>query len=301
MKIGVITVNFHSDEDTIALLSGLENNKFLPGIDHVFYIVDNSKSTSLKEGLYQFPHAVYVESPGNVGFAKGNNIGLQKALEDGADIVVLINNDTLVPDNFLESIISSPITDEGVGIVGGHIYFAKGYEFEDKYQKKDLGKVFWYAGGKYDWNNVYASHIGVNEVDRGQYEKIRPTDFITGCLLVTKADILKKTGLFDERYCLYFEDSDLCLRVKNQGYSLLIDPKVKLWHKVAQSSSIGSSLNDYFLTRNRLLFGMTYARFRTKVALLREAFKKLLIGTPAQKLAVSDFLLRRLGWGSWPH
>ena len=106
-------------------------------------------------------------------------------------------------------------------------------------------------------------------------------------------------GQFDERYCLYFEDSDLCKRVSLAGYKLVIDPNIKLWHKVAQSSGIGSPLNDYFLTRNRLLFGTSYASARTKFALYREAVKKLFIGTPAQKIAIKDFFTGNLGWGSW--
>lgn len=299
MKIAFITVNFHSDDDTFMVVSQLEDNILPPGIELITYVVDNSQSEALKKGLHKFPHAVYLESPGNVGFAMGNNIGFRRAIADDVDIIGLINNDTIVPKDFILKVISSPITDNKVGVVGGLIYFAKGYEFEDKYKKDELGKVIWYAGGQYDWDNVYASHIGVNDVDRGQYDKIKDTDFITGCLFITKLDILKKVGLFDERYCLYFEDSDLGLRIKKAGFRLLIDPSIKIWHKVAQSSGIGSPLNDYFLTRNRLLFGMDYASARTKFALLREAVKKLFVGTPAQKTAVKDFFLRRFGWGTW--
>ncbi|HAN22659.1 TPA: hypothetical protein DCP77_02670 [Candidatus Collierbacteria bacterium] len=110
---------------------------------------------------------------------------------------------------------------------------------------------------------------------------------------------MEKVGLFDERYYLYFEDSDLGLRIKKAGYKLIFDSNINLWHKVAQSSGIGSPLNDYFLTRNRLVFGMDYARTRTKIALMKEAVKKLFVGTKAQKLAICDFYMRKLGGGSW--
>jgi GT2 family glycosyltransferase len=299
MKIAFITVNFHSDDDTFLVVSQLEENKLLPGIKLFTYVVDNSKSKRLQDGLKKYPHAIYLESPGNVGFAAGNNIGFRRALADSVDVIVLINNDTIVPKDLIINILNSPITDNKVGLVGGLIYFAKGFEFENKYQKAELGKVIWYAGGQYDWDNVYAGHLGVNEVDHGQFAKLKETDFVTGCLFITKKEVLEQVGLFDERYCLYFEDSGLGLRIKKAGYKLMIDPKIKIWHKVAQSSGIGSPLNDYFLTRNRLLFGFTYARFRTKFALLREAIKKLLIGTPAQKIAVRDFFIKNFGWGSW--
>lgn len=300
MKIAFITLNFHSDDDTFLVVSQLEENKLPTGIEFFTYVVDNSRSEALKKGLKKYPHAIYLESPGNIGFAAGNNLGLKRSLQDQADIIVLINNDTIVPKDLIVNILNSPIADNEVGLVGGLIYFAKGFEFEEKYKKEDLGRVIWYAGGKYDWNNVYASHLGVNEVDHGQFTEPKETDFVTGCLFITKKEILKKVGLFDERYCLYFEDSDLGLRIKKAGYKLKVDPKIKIWHKVAQSSGIGSPLNDYFLTRNRLLFGFTYARFRTKLALLREAIKKLIIGTPAQKIATRDFFIKKYGWGSWP-
>lgn len=299
MKIGFITVGFHSDEDTVEVVTELEANTLPSGVEIVIYCVDNSQSESLRKSLTKFKRAIYLESPSNLGFAAGNNLGMKRALSDGMDILCLINNDTVVPTDLVKNILASPISDEKVGVVGGLIYFAKGFEFRDNYKSSELGKVIWYAGGKHDWNNVYASHVGVDEVDRGQYDSVRNTDFITGCLFIVRSSVLSEVGLFDERYCLYFEDSDLCLRIKKVGYRLVVDPQIKIGHKVAQSSGIGSPLNDYFLTRNRFLFGMTYASSRTKFALLREAFKKLFIGTPAQKIATRDFLLGNYGWGSW--
>jgi hypothetical protein len=299
MKIGFITINFHSNQDTLDVVKQLEKNSLPLGVTSVIYVVDNDRSDELKEKLKKYPQAVYVESPENVGFAAGNNLGFKIALRDETDIIVLINNDTVVPEDLILKILASPIVEKTTGVVGGLIYFAKGFEFENKYSKDELGHVIWYAGGEYDWDNIYAKHIGVNEVDKGQYDGVRETDFITGCLFITKREVLKKVGLFDERYCLYFEDSDLGMRIKKAGFKLIIDSNVKLWHKVAQSSGIGSPLNDYFITRNRLLFGMDYARTRTKFALLREAIKMIFTGTKAQKQAIRDYFSRNLGKGSF--
>ena len=82
MKLGFITVNFHSDEDTIQVVSQLEENILPHGVELVIYCVDNSLSESLPSKLTQYPHAVYLNSPGNVGFAAGNNIGFRRALKD---------------------------------------------------------------------------------------------------------------------------------------------------------------------------------------------------------------------------
>lgn len=299
MKIAFIIINFHSDKDTLSLLSQLSNCTLPPKVTSVIYVVDNSRSSELKQKIKEYRQAVYVESPGNVGFATGNNLGIKQALKNGSDILVFINNDTLVSSDIVKNILASPLKDPQVGAVGGLIYFAKGFEFEKKYSPQDLGKVIWYAGGKIDWNNVYTIHLGVNEVDKGQFSGVYETDFITGCLFAIRSEVIRQVGGFAEKYCLYFEDSDLGMRLQQAGYRLVVDTKIKIWHKVAQSSGIGSPLNDYFLTRNRLVFGLDYASWRTKIALLREAVRKLFVGTQAQKQAIRDFFMRKLGKGSW--
>jgi len=95
------------------------------------------------------------------------------------------------------------------------------------------------------------------------------------------------------------EDADHAQRIKKAGYKVLYSGKGWLWHKVSQSSGIGSELNDYFLTRNRMIFGMRYASLRTKFALLRESIKLLLSGRKWQKIGIKDYYLGNLGKGSW--
>jgi GT2 family glycosyltransferase len=87
--------------------------------------------------------------------------------------------------------------------------------------------------------------------------------------------------------------------MKKVGWKVLFSPEGFMWHKVSQSSGIGSGQNDYFLTRNRMLFGMKYAQLRTKFALLKESIKLLLIGRKWQKIGIRDYYLGRFGKGSW--
>jgi GT2 family glycosyltransferase len=117
--------------------------------------------------------------------------------------------------------------------------------------------------------------------------------------MLLRSEALKDIGLFDEKYFMYLEDADLSQRLKKKGWEVLYAPKTEIWHKVAQSSGIGSDLNDYFITRNRLLFGMRYAKCRTKLALVKESFKLLLTGRGWQKIGVRDFYLGRFRKGSW--
>jgi len=111
--------------------------------------------------------------------------------------------------------------------------------------------------------------------------------------------MFQKIGLFDKKYFLYFEDVDLSLRVKKAGFKVIFCPKAKIWHLNSGSSGSGSSLHDYFITRNRLLFGMKYASLRSKIALIKESLELLKNGRKWQKIGVRDFYFRRYGKGSW--
>src|SRR5690606_23514864 len=111
-------------------------------------------------------------------------------------------------------------------------------------------------------------------------------EFATGaCVLYTKKALLRK-GMFDPKYFMYYEDVELSVRFSRGRFKIYFVPKAKLWHKVAQSSGIGSGLNDYFISRNRMLFGMKYASLRTRFALLREAFRLMFHGRPWQKTGI---------------
>lgn len=299
LKIALITINFNHLDDTLDLLKSLSAASLPKDLSVTTYVIDNASienpEAKIKE---EYPEVVFIRNSDNLGFAAGNNIGIQKALEDGNDWIVLINNDCLVANDFFDVLIDSPLQEKTVGAIGGLIYFAPGFEFKDRYSSSDKGKVIWYGGGKLDRDNVLGSHAHVDEVDTGDLTAGH-TDFISGALLATRADVLKKVGSFDPKYFMYLEDVDLCERIKDAGYQLIFYPKLKIWHKVAQSSAIGSSLNDYFITRNRLLFGMSHSPFRTRFALWREAARKIFTGTDAQKLAITDYLLGRLGKGSF--
>jgi GT2 family glycosyltransferase len=137
-------------------------------------------------------------------------------------------------------------------------------------------------------------------VDKGQYEKVEQTDFASGCCEMIKREVLEKVGVFDERYFLYYEDNDLSQRAKKQGFKVFYQPKAILWHLNAGSTGgSGSILQDYYITRNRLLFGFKFASPRAKIALVRESLKLIFAGRPWQKKGALDFYLRRFGKGSY--
>ena len=232
----------------------------------------------------------------NTGFAKGNNQGIKYGLKRGFQYFLLINNDVKVHRQFLFYLISG--IKAGADMVVPKIYFAKGYEFhQNRYQPDELGKVIWYAGAEFDWDNVYSKHIGIDQVDTGQFNLSHEIEFANFCCILIKKEVFKAIGFLDEQYFLYWEDGDFSVRALKAGFKILFEPRAVIWHKNSSSSGAGSKLHDYYLTRNRLLFGFKYASFRTKLALIKESFRKLLTGRPGEKQGIIDFYLHRLGKG----
>lgn len=300
LKIGIITINYNHLDDTLELLESLSKAIIPKDLTVKIYVIDNNsidKPNAVIEKLH--PKIKVINSDQNLGFSGGNNLGINQAIYDGCEILILINNDCIVDKTFYKKLISSSaITDKKIGIFSGLIYFAPGFEFAKSYSKSEIGKVIWAAGGFFDYPNVLGSNRYVDQVDDGKL-MASETDFVSGALLITRSEVLMRIGLLDENYFMYLEDVDLCQRAKLAGYQIYFDPQIKIWHKSARSSAIGSSLNDYFTTRNRLLFGSKYLKFRTRFALFREAVRKLISGTPAQKRAIIDYFSNHLGKGSF--
>lgn len=301
-KVSVIIVNWNRKVDTLETLSALAKSN-LEGVEAQIIVVDNASTDgsveAIKKLLIKNFDLKIIRNSKNLAFAAGNNVGIRPALDWGADFVLLVNNDLSVNKNTIVELLAAARQFPRAGAIAPKIYFAPGFEYQKKYKKDEVGKVLWYAGGDIDWDNVLGSNHGVDEVDEGQYERTQETDFATGACVLYRAEALREVGMFDEKFFLYLEDADLSMRLKKAGWSVLYFPGTEVWHKVAQSSGSGSELNDYFITRNRLIFGLRYAPLRAKLALLRESIRLLFWGRKWQKIGIRDFYLLRLGRGSW--
>jgi|SRR5579885_396555 len=300
-KVAVVTVNYNTDQDTHDFLASLEK-AHTPNLQIEAIVVDNGSKEAFQLSAHEKKnHVVFIRSDSNTGFAGGYNMGIKRALSDRADYILIVNNDTLMDKNLIVELLAPFEKDKKIGVTVPKIYFAKGHEFhKDRYKKDELGKVFWYAGGYTDWANVKSIHRGVDQVDYGQYDRPEKVDFATGCCMCFKHEVLERVGLLDERYFLYYEDADLNERVKRAGYDIYYVPSAVLVHvNAASSGGAGNVLQDYFITRNRMLFGMTYAPLRTKIALIRESLRILFTGRPKQKQAIRDFYLGRFNKGTF--
>lgn len=297
-KVYIVIINFNGQKDTLECLNSLKKTDH-GGFNINTLIVDNDPKNriSIREEDYSELNLKVIVSPENLGFSGGNNLGVEEALKNNANYVLLLNNDTLVKEDFLEKLVNFAKDNPEVGLISPKIYFAKGYEFhKGKYRQKELGSVLWYAGGEIDWKNVIGHHRGVDEVDRGQYNETVETDFASGCCILVNTKLINKIGKMREEYFLYYEDSDYSMRAKIAGFKVYFLPDSIIWHKNAGSTGgSGSKLQDYYITRNRLIFGNRFAPLRSRLALSREGLRLAFNGREWQKKGARDYFLRRFG------
>ncbi|RLC97342.1 MAG: glycosyltransferase family 2 protein, partial [Chloroflexi bacterium] len=168
---------------------------------------------------------------------------LRWALERGSDYALLLNNDTEVAPDFLCLLVEAVEADSRVGIAGPTIYY-----YEEP-------QTVWSAGGEIDWRRGATWMLGLNERDTGQFgETPREMDFVTGCALLVKRDVLQRVGLLDDRFFTYYEDTEWCVRARRAGFKIVHVPATKMWHKIPLDARDSSPAVHYYMTRNRLLF-----------------------------------------------
>lgn len=280
LKVGVVILNYKVCVETLKCVVSVAKSDY-QNIEII--VVDNNSKDKIEEEIKNIKDVLFIQSNDNLGYTGGNNLGIKKALENKADYIFVLNPDTEIEKNAISSLVDLA-EKVHAGIIGPKILFG------DK-------ETIWYAGGILDLANVLGSHRGVDEKDQGQYDDVEETEFVTGGAMFVRAVVFDKIGLFDEKYFMYLEDSDLCFRVRKMGFKILYNPKAVVYHENAKSAGLGSSLQDYFITRNRMLFALKFLSCRTKFALFREAVKNIL--NPTRRLALFDFLTGNFGKGSF--
>lgn len=298
VSVAAIVINFHQEKDTRECIASLFS-QYGNGISlHVVLVDADGKADDQIFSDIRPPKgcSFVVLTIENDGFSGNNNVGLRFAQKTyDPDFFFLLNNDATIAKDSLSTLISFYEKHSDASLVVPKIYFEKGYEFHKTYSKQEIGNVIWYAGGNIDWNNVYAWHKGVDEVDHGQFDVSTKTHFATGCATLIPKKTYQRVGLFDPYYFLYLEDLDYSMRSKAFG-DIWVVPDALVYHKNAGSSGgSGSDTHVYYQTRNRYYFGFKYASLRTKLALLREIVRMIKHGSSVQREAVRDFLLFRGG------
>ena len=262
MKIVIITVNYNNQKETDEFIVSLLQQR----APFEVFIADASDRTPLKKRRSW--ENIFVKKIPNKGYAYGVNQGIKHFLQKKISHFVVVNNDVIFRDDFLKKVLASF---KKFNAFTGKIYYAPGFEYHKKrYKKQDIGKVFWYAGGWIDWENIYVFHRGVDEIDEGQYDNLEETEFISGCLFCFDKRVFDKVGFWDEKYFMYWEDADYSVRIKRKGFYLIYNPEIVIWHKNAQSTEgPGSDFHIRNQRKGRLRFAVKHAGLKAKLHVIK--------------------------------
>lgn len=245
-KIFIIILNWQRFEDTVACCDSLL--KYNTPNTHLL-VVNNSLSKVEAQKLYRrFSKIKVLNVKRNLGFAEGNNLGIQYALKKKTDYILLLNNDTVVTNNFLSGLIDYAKTDKRVGIIGPKIL----YYHSDK---------IWFNGVKlYPLLGLFR-HQEINKDNHVSYRQNPfPTDYVCGAAMLIKHQVLEDIGFFNPSYFAYFEEADFCYRARKKGYQSVIVPRSIIFHKVIAKNLVWYSRirrdQACLYARNSLIFGI---------------------------------------------
>lgn len=206
------------------------------GVAFEVIVIDNASHDG-SGGLVEkvFPQCILIRSAENLGFAGGNNLAIRAAR---APFLVLLNQDTEVPPDWLAQLIAPFERDEKIGVVGCKLRYPDG-----KIQ---------HAGGVV-WPNGNTDHLGVNEADEGQWNEPGKRDYVTGAAMALRRATLEAVGLIDEGFWpAYFEELDWQMRIKAAGWHVHYEPTDGVIHHESKTLGVGSPRFVELYTRHRL-------------------------------------------------
>lgn len=294
----VITVilNTNRKNDTLEALESLAESTYL---NQQIIVLDNASTDGSVSAIRQrYPQVQVIELEQNLGYAGNNNVGIQAALDSGADWVFVLNEDTILAPDCISRLIEVGESDSQIGIVGPMVYH------------HNEPTVIQSAGGKMSSKWV-SYHLSQNEEDKGDYSTPHQVDWISGCAIMVRSVAIKQAGMIDERFFYYWEETEWCLRIGKAGWKVFHNPQAHLWHKGVQRDYRPGPNVTYYSTRNRLLLLLKHQApitvwLATWVELIRRLiswsikpeWREMRLHRNALWQGVDDFLHKR--WGMRP-
>lgn len=240
----IVILNWNGWRDT---LECVESCRGLTWPNFRIVLVDNGSTNGSEERLRsQLPDVDVIQSGSNLGFAGGCNVGIRYALNSGADLVWLLNNDAVTDHEALTRLVEAMEGDASAGIAGSKIYY-----YDDPLR-------IWFAGGLWEKGRLRLRHRGAQQLDKGQFDRICEMGSVSGCSMLIRAAVIQAIGLMDESYFLYWEDVEWCARAAEHHYRVLFVPDSHIWHKVSASAGQRSFSQYYYWTRNGFAFLRRY-------------------------------------------
>lgn len=236
-KVYIVLVNWNRYAETARCIESLKKAEYAA---YRIVVVDNASTDGSAGKLEKnFPDCAVIRNASNAGFAGGVNAGIRRALEEKAEYILIINNDTEVRKDFLSALVGTAESDARIGIVTGKIYY-----MEDK-------QKIWSYGGVFDVNTGMARHCKHEDESRKQYK--HPVYFYAqGCLLLIKAGCINDVGLLSELFFHLGEDVEYCVRAQRRGWKIALSPGSVIYHDASSSMRFFSPLYNYYEQRNRL-------------------------------------------------
>lgn len=244
--VSIVILHWRGIDDTLACLDSLESLTYPQW--NLVLVLNGASETDTQVLDRRMPESArMIRLPENIGFAAGCNAGIDEAVSRcGAEFVVLLNNDTYVDPGLVTALVERALSSSRAAVVG-----AKTYDFGSKVLQFALGRVDLWRGRTY--------HVGWGQEDIGQFTVACETDFVQGSCLLVRSCALDRIGLLDETFFAYWEETDLCLRAREAGFTVLYEPEAHVWHHASRSSASYQKL--YYLLRNNIYFMRKHARW----------------------------------------
>lgn len=276
MLIYCIIVNYNSSDDTNRLYTALEA---LSKLNLKILIIDNASKKSEKDKLTKLIAAdELIFNNKNDGYAAGNNSGIKKAIANGADYVWLLNPDIEINNDTLEILLETILTDSKIAAVGPRIC-----------DKKDHNLIYSDGGLVNIRDACKATHLNWKKrIERNEQKIVSDVDYVNGsCVLISK-NALIENGLLNEYFFLYYEETEWCLRVKQRGWHVVVNPYAVAYH----SESLKGMRYFYFMYRNRIWLLKILNKQEYTINLIRELYKELRINLRNKTWPAKYYLLR---------
>lgn len=236
-KLSVVIPTYNPNKNLGNLISELESIKDKKKNDELYLvIVDNSsESKTIDKLVKKYKDSKWVKilkNKSNLGFARAVNIGIRQALKEKLDSVLILNQDVKANSDFL-----TPLLSNKAYIVAPVISF-----------HRNKGLIYDH-GGKVNWLTGRTYHIETRSKDQRLVTNDQ-IDYVSGCCMLVRSDVFKKIGFFDEKFFMYFEDVDFCLRAKKQDLVISVEEKAFIYHDLEEGSKRSFTKKLYHLKSN---------------------------------------------------
>jgi GT2 family glycosyltransferase len=235
--VTIVIINWNGLKDTDQCLKSLAKVSYT---NYKIIVIDNgSENQEAAKIKSQHPDIVLIANSYNKGFAAACNQGIEKAIELAADYVLLLNNDTVAEEHFLQHLVKYAGNNSNV-ILSPKILYAGTSIVQNL-----GGRLIPLIGGSI---NIGKGKPGAN------YTKPLSPDFLSGCAIFIPSQAIRQVGMLDPIYFAYYEDADWCYRAKSAGYRLVVLPESIIWHKHSRSSKNAQEKKFYYISRNSIIF-----------------------------------------------